>query len=173
MVHGEISPVGASRLGNAPSEGYFPLRHAALEARQSARRDIVELTEPHMAALRLLRERVLENTRLSLGLPRTAVGQYPFARIPGDRVRVFLGRLLSDQNLLAAKRRGQWLSHAIRDCIEESLVQGVAETLEILYELDELDMQIWRLICSVIDSYYEKVASIEPAALRHKLWQEV
>ena len=173
MEHGEIGPVGASSFGTAESGGYFPLRHAALEARQQAGRDIVELTEPHMAALRLLRERVLENTRLALGLPRTAVGQYPFARIPGDRIKVFLGRLLSDQNLLASRRRGKWLDEAVREAIEDSLVQGVAETLEILYELEELDMPIWRVICSVIDAYYEKVASVSPEAMRERLWQDV
>ena len=173
MDHAEIGPVGASHFGTAQSGSYFPLRRAALAARREAGRDSVQLTEPHMAAFRLLRERVLENTRLALGLPRNAIGQYPFARIPGDRVQVFLGRLISDQNLLAGKRRGTWLGSAICKAIEESLVQGIEETLEILYELDELDLDIWRLVSSVIDAYYEKVVSISPKELHDLLWQDV
>ena len=173
MDHAEIGPVGASHFGATQGGSYFPLRRAALEARREARGDTVELTEPHMAAFRLLRERVLENTRLALGLPRNAVGQYPFARIPGDRVKVFLGRLISDQNLLAGKRRGTWLDGAIRKAIEESLIQGLQETLEILYELDELDLDIWRLVCSVIDAYYEKMMSVSPTKMHEELWQEV
>ena len=173
MDHAEIGPVGASQFEAPQGGGYFPLRQAALEARVEHRQDTVELTEPHLAAFRLLRERVLENTRLALGLPRSAVGQYPFARIPGDRVQVFLGRLISDQNLMAGKRRGQWLDSAIQTAIEESLEQGIQETLEILYELDELDMDIWRLVCSVIDAYYEKVVSASPEELHRSLWAEV
>jgi len=173
MDQAEIGPVGASQFETPQGGGYFPLRRAALEARVAARRDTVELTEPHMAAFRLLRERVLENTRLTLGLPRSVVGQYPFARIPGDRVQVFLGRLISDQNLMAGKRRGQWLDAAIQSAIEESLEQGIQETLEILYELDELDMGIWRLVCSVIDAYYEKVVSATPEEMHESMWSEV
>ena len=173
MDQTEIGPVRASQFETPQGGGYFPLRRAALEARVEAGRDTVELTEPHMAAFRLLRERVLENTRLTLGLARSAVGQYPFARIPGDRVQVFLGRLISDQNLMAGKRRGQWLDTAVQSAIEESLEQGIQETLEILYELDELDMDIWRLVCSVIDAYYAKVAAASPEELHASLWREV
>ncbi|MHC4896785.1 MAG: hypothetical protein ACYTGW_06715 [Planctomycetota bacterium] len=172
MDHAEIGPVGPSHFETPHGSTYFPLP-AELEAEARIRRDSVELTEPHMAAFRLLRERVLENTRLTLGLPRSAVGQYPFACIPGDRVQVFLGRLISDQNLLAGKRRGDWLEPAIRDAIEDSLMQGIEETLEILYELDELDMDIWRLVCSVIDAYYEKMVAVSPADMREEMWHDI
>ena len=52
----------------------------------------------------------------------------------------------------------------------------MAETLEILYELDELDANIWRLVSSVIDAYYEKVAQVsqqEIKEMREQLWNEL
>lgn len=173
MDHAEIGPVTASQFEAPHGGGYAPLRRAALEARVQGEQDTVELTAPRMAAFRLLRERVLESTRLALGFPGSVQGQYPFARIPHDQGRGFLGQLLSDQNLMAGKRRGEWSDEAIQAAIENSLEQGIQETLEILYDLGELEMGIWRLVCSVIDAYYEKVASVSPEELHRRLWREV
>ena len=174
MKNGEIGPVPAtSGFAQAPSGGYFPLRKDALEARRSQHGDTVELTEPHRAALRLLRERVLENTRLELELPRDLHPHIQFARIPGEQPRVFLGRLLSDQNLLASKRRGEWLDSAVDAALEEGLLQGMNETLEILHDLDRLDSETWRLVCSVLDDFYRRVGQVSPEALKRRLWDEV
>jgi hypothetical protein len=52
-------------------------------------------------------------------------------------------------------------------------MQGIEETLEILYELDELDMDIWRLVCSVIDASYEKMAAVSPADMREEMWHDI
>lgn len=135
--------------------------------------DCVQLTRPHLAALRLLRERVLENTRLCLDLPPQGIHKQRFVQVPAHRPRAFLGRLISDQNLLSAPRRGHWPVAEVDAALHEGLVQGVAETLEILFELDELDAVAWRLLNGVIDEFYRKLHGLNPEVIRAKVWRDI
>jgi hypothetical protein len=175
MEHGEIGRVGATHFGgHQGGHPGFGLAQAIdrVHDHRPTRRDIVDLTEPHKAALRLLRERILENTRLALDLPRRLAERFRFARIPAENPRAFLGRLLSDQNMMASHRRGSWPADRVDAALEDGLVQGAAETAEILFELDELDVDTWRLIGSVLDEYYNKLSGVTPEAIRAQLWRE-
>ncbi len=121
--------------------------------------DQVELTEPRRVVLRLLRERVLENTRLLLDLP-VRMRRRTFADLtepPGEHADRFVGRLLSDQNWLAARRAGTWPAARIREATADGMTDGVSETLHILYEVGELDAEAWTLVCDVLAEFQRKV----------------
>ncbi len=119
--------------------------------------DQVDLTTPHHAALRLLRERVLEVTRKELQLSREACNQQHFAAPPAAHAEVFVGRLISSQNLMAGQRRGKWSNQRIDTAMKDGMVQGTEETLEILFELDDLDADTWSLIGAVLHEFHRKV----------------
>lgn len=140
LPHRQTEPATVSRRDEAPARPDF---------------DHVVLTGKRVAALRLLRERVLENTRLLLDLPRDPRG-IGFAEPPLAGPKVWAGRLLSDQNLLGGRRAGEWAAPRIRACLEEGLDQGLAETLEILHEVGDLDEEIWDLIRGVMDVLHRR-----------------
>ena len=48
-------------------------------------------------------------------------------------------------------------SDAIAAALADGMDQGVAETLQILYELEELDEESWRLICGILEEIQRKV----------------
>ena len=157
---GDIRPVERGVFGGGHGGGDgAPFRGQEPAARQPARRlDQVHLTEPRLATLRLLRERILENTRLYLDLPRSPGGPR-FAQGDAERADLFAGRLLSDQNLLASRRGGAWPPERIRNALLEGMIQGLAETLEILFELDELNKASWNLVSDVLNVFHRKVES--------------
>ena len=152
---GEVQGVRPPVFGGQNTGGGPPV---SLPRRREARPNLdqVELTEPHKAVLRLLRQRVMENTRLLLGLPRNDSAP-TFARLDVNRAGLFVGRLLSDQNLLAARAQGALPPAAIRAALAEGMDHGVAETLQILYELEALDELSWRLVCDVIEEFQRKL----------------
>lgn len=159
-----------SSTARSPSPGLLR-REVRPERRQPG--DRVELTEPNRVALRLLRERVLGNTRTALELGPAKPERIQFARVPNQPPHVFLDRLLSDQNLLATQRRSEWPRERVEAALERGLVQGTAETTEILFELHGLDVDTWRLVSSVLDEFYRKVAGVDPETMRAELWDEV
>jgi hypothetical protein len=174
MNEGEIGRVSRARFTKRQSPGPPSVPHSTIvQARRPDRQDVVELTMPHRAALRLLRERVLENTRLALELSRRSCEQYRFARIPDEDRRVFISRLISDQNAMASHSRAQWVGERVDAALETGVVQGMAETTEILYELEELDVFTWRMISSLIDEYYSRIAGVEPEEIRGRIWDEL
>ena len=122
---------------------------------QSGRRvfDEVALTEPRQAMMRLIRQRVLENTRLALGLERRDGPN--FALPPTGFVEAYIGRLLGEQTALAGGR-ADWEEDRLGAALEEGLMQGLMETLDILYELDELDEAAWSLVCGVQEEFYRR-----------------
>lgn len=125
---------------------------------EKKRLDQVQFTEPRRATLQLLRERILENTRVALDLPDNYTGPRFITR-EVERAGLFVNRLLSDQNLLASRRGGDWSPEQIRDALETGMTLGMAETLEILFELDELDETSWALVCDILDAFHRKVES--------------
>lgn len=116
------------------------------------------LTRPGTVALNLLRERVLEATRQHLELPRVR-GAAGFTPSLGDEAEVYVGRLLSEQNVLAAQRRGDWSEDRVAAAVEAGMNDGLGETLDILHELGELDTATWQLVCGVLEEFQRKVAS--------------
>ncbi len=164
MEEGDIRAVRGTLFGgghNVPGGPiWVPGRGPEEEPEQPQRRrlDQVHLTEPRRATLRLLRERILENTRLALDLPDSLPGPQ-FITKEVDRADLFVSRLLSDQNLLASRRGVDWPPEKIRDALETGMTQGMVETLEILFELDELDETSWALICDIIHAFHRKLDS--------------
>ena len=156
-----IGPVAGTQFGGGHGAAGPALPPASNDEERPAPRrrlDDVELTEPRRAALRLLRERILERTRLELELPRGAAVTFAAPGAP-DRADVFVGRLLSDQNLLAARRRDRWEAERVDAALETGMTEGLAETLELLHDLDELDAESWGLVNSVLDEFHRKVVS--------------
>lgn len=153
----DIRPLEATRYvdpGPAGGQQAHP-RIRAAAPRSEPGQDQVAVTDPHRAALRLLRQRVLESTRLLLGLHRGP--SQSFAGGAPAQPEAFAGRLLSEQNLMASMRAGEWAPVRIAESLEEGREQGVAETLQILYELEELDAEVWRLVCGVQQAWHRKL----------------
>ena len=142
----------------APADPGPQTRRRPRRTRRGARRlDGIELTEPRIATLRLLRHRVLEQTRKALRLPRSSSLHIEWSPGPADRAEVFVGRLLSDQNLLAGKRRGHWDSAQLDAALEEGMTNGLSETLDILEDIRELDEEAWDFVCGVMEEFQRKV----------------
>ncbi len=116
--------------------------------------DEVQLSRPEELALQLLRERVLERSRRCLGLERP---QIAFLAAPLSPMESFVGRLISDQNLLASGRCGSWPIGRIKAAMEEGMTSGLEETLEILLELDELDAGSWGKISAALTEFQRKI----------------
>lgn len=81
---------------------------------------------------RLLRERVLACTRRVLDLDEGVTGPEFAEVVAGEPIDQFLGRLLSAQNQLAARRAGQWDERRVRRLLDVALHAGAIETLELL-----------------------------------------
>jgi len=118
----------------------------------------VLLTSPPVALRRLIRERVLTATRRALGCdrhgpgfhvaqPSVQPGDVAFAE--GQDVDQFAGRLLSEQHLLAAHRAGEWGVEQVHAAMDRALDDGLAQVLDLLHELDDLDETAWRTVVAV------------------------
>lgn len=115
-------------------------------------RDRIDLTDDQGAALQLLRERVLASTRVELELPEgTPVPT--FADIGGRSLHGFLGRLLSEQNLLASARAGQWEPDRIRRATAAAFTHGAVETLEVLGAVGKLDAAAHELVADLLADF--------------------
>jgi hypothetical protein len=150
MTSRGIDPIGRPGPG-VPKQPHDPPPGRGPGAQPSPRPqlDEVVLTGKRVVALRLLRERVLENTRLLLDLPRDPRG-IGFAEPTVAEPRHWAGRLVSDQNLLGGRRAQDWTAEQIRAALDEGLDQGLAETLEILHEVGDLDEETWDLVRGVM-----------------------
>jgi hypothetical protein len=159
---GQIRAVGRSRPGGGHgASGAGGSRQQEPDVPPIRRRlDEVVLTGPHRATLHLLRQRILEHTRRELDLPRHGAAGVEFAASEATGAGAFVGRLLSDQNLLAAARRGTWPPARIDAALEHGMTDGLAETLEVLHDVGELDAATWQLVCAVLEELQRKVCSV-------------
>lgn len=82
--------------------------------------------------LQLLRERILARTRVALGLPSSLVVPEFAERVADESLPDFVGRLLSAQNQLAARRLPPFDLARSRRLLAEALQQGAHETTELL-----------------------------------------
>ncbi len=157
----EIRPAARTQFGGGHGGTHVPGGRRADQAESTPpprrRLDEVELTEPHRVALRLLRSRVLELTRERLELTRATEPHIEFAPSLGRQADVFVGRLLSDQNLMAAGRRQEWPAERLAQALEDGMTDGLAETLEVLDEVGKLDAETWGLVCGVLEAFQRKV----------------
>ena len=164
-MSGEIGPVHGSKFGGGYGTGGYggaaAEPDAAAPKARRRRLDQVVLTKPRKAALRLLRERILEATRQALDSPGSRPQQFGFAASPVDSAEVYVGRLLSEQNMLAAPRREQWPEHRVAAALETGMTDGLAETMDILHDVGELDAESWGLVCGVLEEFQRKVSAAE------------
>lgn len=130
--------------------------------REPANRPAVDRVTIHAAAAvasRLLRERVLANTRLRLELDDT-VAPPEFAEVfEGEPIAAFLGRLLSAQNLLAARRAGDWEERRVRRCLDQALHAGAEEALELLGNDGRDDAGV-QFVADVLVEYGRRLAAL-------------
>lgn len=140
-------------------------RHRREERRQPPSRfgrhrrglDEVRLSPPLEITLRLLRERVLESTRQALELPSDVKAPQTLAPAPEDDTERLVGKLISEQNWLAARRRSEWDEPRVAAALREGTTRGLEETLEILEDLGELDEATWELLGAVTDELHRKL----------------
>lgn len=110
-------------------------------------------------ASRLLRERVLANTRQRLELDDTTAA-HEFAEVfEGEPIAAFLGRLLSAQNLLAARRAGDWEERRVRRCLDQALHAGAEEALELLGNDGRDDAGV-QFVADVLVEYGRRLAAL-------------
>lgn len=101
-----------------------------VDAPPSRGADSVAVRSDFVAALRLLRERVLANTRDMLGVGSVAVPK--FAEVVGaETTAAFVSRLVSDQNQLAA-RGASAAPSAVRVVLNAAFEAGSTEAAELL-----------------------------------------
>lgn len=118
-----------------------------------------------LAGLRLLRERVLVRTRGELRLGEHVVVP-TFAEVFEDEpTGVFLGRLLSAQNQLAAQCGGALDGSQIRRAVDAGLRGGAEETILWLHE-ERRDASAIAAVTDVLTEYGRRlqvlVAELEP-----------
>ena len=163
MSSEELRSIGSTGFDHAG--GSTPAPHVGVGRSQDedppvvTQDDQIQLRLPDELTLQLLRERVLEHSRVNLRLDKP---QIHFAAAPLTPMESYVGRLLSDQNLLAATRRGRWPEARIDAAIEDGMTAGLEETLEILFELDKLTDESWGQIRGVLAEFHRKVESTLP-----------
>lgn len=141
-----VSEEGLRRTDSVPTMGGFagrhpdqppnPPRHREDEPADGRPRahDEVCVRSDAVAALELLRERVLARTRAELGIGRVSVPVFAGSAAP-ESIEVFLSRLLSDQNQLAARAASASSGSELRPALTAAFEAGVAETGELLAEV--------------------------------------
>lgn len=161
-THPIVPDRGHGRVPYAPRQGGSGGDHG-VEPALRAGRDRVELSTRAAAVLQVLRERVLHHTRTLLEHPETGHPR-AFAHADDlDRPAAFLGRLLSDQNLLAAARAGLWAPERIRRVVADAITLGAGDTLDVLHDVDRLDAEAWAAVEAVLLEFRRKLAAAEPA----------
>lgn len=158
MGEGEIGGIGhCGGFAETPA-GYLGARAQHSPKTRSPKVDRVDLTAPEVAALRLLRERVLEHTRQQLQLQLTPAPAPIRVQESESTPEILVGRVLAEQAQLAAARRGTWTQERIEQALSEAMALAAGETLHILHELDQLEAGTWRVVCRAFDAWAEKVA---------------
>jgi hypothetical protein len=110
-------------------------------------------------ALQILRERVLARTRALLELDDAALGPTFAEIVDGEPVPSFLGRLLSAQNLLAARRLPDWPAARVRQALVDGLQQGATEAIDLL-AADEQQGDAVALVADVLALHARRIAAL-------------
>lgn len=117
--------------GRAPNQS-AQRQPPSVPPRSGSGGDHVALRPAAAVALRLLRERVLACTRVGLGLD-DGMASPEFAEVvEGEPAPAFVGRLLSAQNQLAARRAGTVPAKQLRRILADALQRGGEEALDLL-----------------------------------------
>ena len=125
-------------------------------------RDGVELHAPEGIARRLIRERVIARTRERLELrPGEDVPRWAEA-VDSEPIGLFLGRLLSAQNQLAALRVGALPQTELRRRLDEAMREGVEEVIEMLTRdgADERALAAVEVVAEVLAEYGRRLEAL-------------
>ncbi|MBX3464936.1 MAG: hypothetical protein KF830_17345 [Planctomycetes bacterium] len=151
---GPVGPLGGF-AGRSPAD--LPRRRATRPDEGARAVDRASIHLGAAVATQLLRERVLAATRRLLDLDASAGGP-EFAEVAaGEPVAAFLGRLLSAQNQLAARRAGQWSVRRVRRALDRALQAGAAEALELLSGDDGGGREV---VAAVLAEYARRLAAL-------------
>lgn len=160
MDEREIRPVESSRAaGRSPQRGPHARTEPARRDLPRSAPDCVQLTSPQPAVLALLRERVLACTLRALGVAAEPRGEPRFALPPTPSLEVFVGRLFSEQNLLASRSRPHWSLERIHLAQERGFADGVAETRDILEDVHGNGEEARTLLTAVLAEFQRRLAS--------------
>lgn len=135
-----------------------PLAAVRRDAGQAPQQDQVSVTAAATVARRVLRERVLARTRSRLELVDESSAPAFAEVIDLEPAAAFLGRLLSAQNQLAARRAGQWGVLRIRASLDQALREGAQETIELL-AADPLHTEGVVVVAEVVAEYARRLAA--------------
>jgi hypothetical protein len=112
---------------------------------------------------RLLRERVLAATRLALSVPEQPE-LHPFAEvIDGETAAMFVGRLVSAQNQIAALAAARVPAATLRLRLDTALRTGIEDTLSLLADNGRDETEAVAIVAEVFADYARLVAAqVEP-----------
>jgi hypothetical protein len=113
-------------------------------------------------ARRVLRERVLACTRELLGVDGHDGAPVFAEAIDTEPVEQFVGRLLSAQNQLAARRVAEWGTARVRRTLDAALRQGAEEAIELLSTAGRNDGQGVLVVAEVMVEYGRLLATLGP-----------
>lgn len=149
-------PAAGGFLGRQP-EPRSPRRSLPAAKQAGPEPDQVVHADSVEGVRQLLRQLVLARTRLLLGLdPSVAV--VAFAEdLQGEPVSTFVGRLMSAQNLLGARRQPLFAPAALRAHCDAALREGLAEARELLAAAG--DQSGLAVLAEVLAEYERRVAS--------------
>jgi hypothetical protein len=161
MSEREIRSIEPSRAPRGtPGGGPPPAARSRPREESPARGDEFAASDPRHGVLALLGQRILEATRRALELPDGPTrGEPRFAQAPAPSIEVWVGRLFSEQNLLASRGRPDWPLVRIHAAQERGFTDGFAETTEILEDVHGLDDAAWALLSAVLAEFHRKLAN--------------
>jgi hypothetical protein len=153
-------PVGAlgGFAGRTPAD--TQRRSPSREETPARAVDRVSIHGTAAIASRLLRERVLAGTRRLLELDEGAGGPEFAEVIEGEPIAMFLGRLLSAQNQLAARRLVEWDERRVRRLLDLALHAGAIETLDLLAADGRDDEAGVLIVTEVLSEYGRRLAAM-------------
>ena len=116
-------------------------------------RDEVNLSSPDEALRKLVRERILSATRRRLApmgaSARPTVRPVEIAFASASDLEAYVGQIRARQALLIASS-GERLSPPDAAClIREAALEGLANALDLLHEVERLDAHTWRSVVAI------------------------
>lgn len=151
----------AGFAGRQPKD--TPSRPRSSDPQKASAEDRVSVHPTPAVALQILRERVLSQTRARLELDDSAGGPAFAEVVDGEPVPAFLGRLLSAQNLLAARRLPEWPAPRVRQALADGLQRGAEEAIDLL-AADDRQAEAVAIVADVLALHARRVAALADGA---------
>ena len=163
----EIPSVNRSEEGSGgDGRGYEPIKknlkqqieEGEKEHNNNQKKDFAEVTNPKEAILKLLRERILHNARLSEGFVKIVRSYVPQDLPNVEDFKAWADLIINDLNLifsLIKKSKGYMVA---KDAINQAFQLGVKEVFEIIEDIKENDKKGFEeIIGKVIETITERL----------------